>query len=411
MAVCTELYVNPSNLVRVLQCVYPDGRKTVIKEIERPRGNSLTSLEADIPRSLSHRNICRIIGSSIVQKSSESFLCIEMEKGDTDLSQEIRRRGRQSWTEGEIWNMLGQTVAGFRHAQRQNVCHRDVKPHNLLLQSTGRVIITDFGTAKFCSLSCIAPHTLQGTVNYLSPELLHHYYRLIQSGCGGKPTHNPFKSDVYSLGLTFIEMIRGKFPLEMRNPNRIPEKTEEVLGELHCSEELKMILGAMVEPDSDFRPDFLQLAFQIEFVLSLNLDKIRLLPSNFLSEDRSPVTPYCPEFTISSLIRSTCDSCGMRLELSHLMLSCGHKLCLSIGCLDRLDASSTCPLCQERMGPTYIEICPECRNKPVMKQLSTCAHSFCQTCFCGWRRLPYEPRCSLCKHPLSPEDLQDLLQT
>lgn len=87
----------------------------------------------------------------------------------------------------------------------KKISHRDIKPKNLLLLDSN-LKVGDFGVAKFCSsaLDNSELHTLIGTREYLSPVLA--AAMLQQAGAGGDVQHDLEKSDVFSLGITFLQL-------------------------------------------------------------------------------------------------------------------------------------------------------------------------------------------------------------
>lgn len=399
-----ELYFNPANGARIFLSRNSDGKEVVVKEVERSADTALSSMvaEGDLPKSLDHVNICKVYSWEIVSRDGSCFLRIEMEKGDSDLGYELSKRSH-AWTEEEIWNMLSQTVSGFRYAQKRNVCHRDVKPHNILIKSNGQVLISDFGTAKLVTMSGLNQHTLQGTPNYLSPELFLFYTKLINGEQGGRPVYDPYRSDVYSLGLSFIEMIRLRFPGEMRNPLHIANTTERILANLNCSEDLKVLLSAMVEPEAEYRPDFLQLAKMIGVIRNCKLKFVAPMESNYSKSIRRTISlaPNAP--SISTTLQSRCHLCRCLLELEHISLECNHQFCMSVGCLEAI-SQGNCPVCNRACCITLQEICIECRKRSATWHHSVCGRGYCKNCASSWRQLPHTPKCISCRQPLVLEE-------
>ena len=96
---------------------------------------------------------------------------------------------------------IGRDVAGaLQHAHENGIIHRDIKPSNLLLDSTGKIWVTDFGLAMASDMSNLtATGDVLGTLRYMSPE-----QATGQRGVVDRRT------DVYSLGITLYEMATGK---------------------------------------------------------------------------------------------------------------------------------------------------------------------------------------------------------
>lgn len=90
------------------------------------------------------------------------------------------------------------------YAHIRNVLHGNVKPSNILMEMTGRVVLADFGIAKMITETKVKhPGIIKQTQNYLAPELI-----------AGGPESN--LADIFSLGVIFLEMIIGKFPFSSK---------------------------------------------------------------------------------------------------------------------------------------------------------------------------------------------------
>ena len=100
-----------------------------------------------------------------------------------------------------------QVASALSLAHRNNIIHRDVKPHNILMTADGTAKITDFGIAKAVSDGTIINDSgvIMGSVHYFSPE---------QS----RGQYVDEKSDIYSLGIVLYEMITGRVPFDADNP-------------------------------------------------------------------------------------------------------------------------------------------------------------------------------------------------
>jgi eukaryotic-like serine/threonine-protein kinase len=96
--------------------------------------------------------------------------------------------------------IMQQIVSAIANAHHNGIVHRDVKPQNILMDSDGNVKITDFGIAMALSATAhTKTNSVIGTVHYLSPE----------QARGGMATK---KSDIYSLGIVFYELLSGELP-------------------------------------------------------------------------------------------------------------------------------------------------------------------------------------------------------
>ena len=151
--------------------------------------------EVRIARQVSHPNVCRMF--DIGDADGITFLTMEYVDGE-DLSSLVRRIGRLSTDKAT--EIARQTCAGLAAAHDRGVIHRDLKPANLMLDSTGRIRITDFGLAGIAA-TIQGAEVRAGTPAYMAPEQL-----------AGKEV--TIKSDLYSLGLVLYEILTGKRAFE-----------------------------------------------------------------------------------------------------------------------------------------------------------------------------------------------------
>ena len=153
-------------------------------------------LEAVTVAKLSHPNIVRV---HALRQAAEDlhFIVMQYIPGRT-IERVVRETGPLPID--VVRTIIGQVAHALAYAHRRGVVHRDVKPANIMLDSTGDVVVTDFGIAKVAT----APsHTLTGSVvgtpAYMSPEQ-----------CFAQPLTGA--SDQYSLGVVAFEMITGQVP-------------------------------------------------------------------------------------------------------------------------------------------------------------------------------------------------------
>jgi eukaryotic-like serine/threonine-protein kinase len=104
-----------------------------------------------------------------------------------------------------------QILSALRFAHRHGIVHRDIKPHNVLVDSEGRVKVTDFGIARAGTSQMTETGSIVGTAQYLSPE----------QARGGEV--DP-RSDLYSLGVVLYELLTGKTPFDGDTPVEIAMK-------------------------------------------------------------------------------------------------------------------------------------------------------------------------------------------
>ncbi len=157
--------------------------------------------EARACASLNHSNIVRVI--NVGTHEGRPYMASELVKGKS-LKDELDIRGKFSFREAaDLMYQLCEAVA-FAHAHL--VVHRDIKPNNVYLTPDGTVKLGDFGIAYFeNSRRVTKSEVIVGSVHYMAPEVSQ----------GKTPT---FQSDIYSIGITFFELITGKVPYDGANP-------------------------------------------------------------------------------------------------------------------------------------------------------------------------------------------------
>jgi serine/threonine-protein kinase len=104
-----------------------------------------------------------------------------------------------------------QILAALRFAHRNGIVHRDIKPHNCLVDAEGHVKVTDFGIARAGASQMTEEGSIIGTAQYLSPEQ-------------ARGTQVDQTSDLYSLGIVLYEMLTGNVPFTGDSPVEIAMK-------------------------------------------------------------------------------------------------------------------------------------------------------------------------------------------
>jgi serine/threonine-protein kinase len=120
-----------------------------------------------------------------------------------------------------------QMLVAARFAHRRNVIHRDLKPHNVILDAEDNVKVTDFGIARAGASDITEVGAIMGTAQYLSPEQAQ-----------GRPVTEA--SDLYSIGIVLFEMLTGRAPFEgdsavavaLKHVNQSPPSPRELKPEL-----------------------------------------------------------------------------------------------------------------------------------------------------------------------------------
>ncbi len=161
--------------------------------------------ESQAAASLSHPNILNIydVGAEEVEGKKIYYIVMEFINGKT-LKDIIKNKGKLS--PQETINYSLQMAEALKHAHRNHIVHRDIKPHNMMITEDNRLKVTDFGIARAVTSSTVTTSSnVLGSVHYFSPE----------QARGG---YTDEKSDIYSLGIVMYEMITGKVPYDGDSP-------------------------------------------------------------------------------------------------------------------------------------------------------------------------------------------------
>ncbi|OMJ95186.1 hypothetical protein SteCoe_1565 [Stentor coeruleus] len=210
-------------------------------------------------------NIVKIYKADLSQSNNRYFVRVIMEYYEEgDLKKLIRSRlPNNYWSEGELLNHLLLLVETFALLETRKVAHRDIKPENIFVSDFGkRLIVGDLGSAKE-KIKNIS-ETIAGTPLYLSPEVRKAYSDHLMGNTLYNFSHDPFKSDVYSLGLTFLYMASLRECTDLLQMGDLEIKTQNRINELERYPSLKNILSKMLAFNKDQRISFSELFEEIK---------------------------------------------------------------------------------------------------------------------------------------------------
>jgi beta-lactam-binding protein with PASTA domain len=255
------------------------GRQVAVKLLDRRNASDAEFVErfrreASSAASLSHPNIVAVFDRG--EWDGTYYIAMEY-LGGRQLKALIRETGPLAPL--QAIDIASQVLAAARFAHQRGVVHRDLKPHNVMVDVEGRVKVTDFGIARAGASEITETGSIIGTVQYLSPEQA--------QGQAVSP-----RSDLYSVGVMLYELLTGRLPFDGDSAVTIALKQIRELPAAPSalnpavSPELDAIVRRALEKDPDDR-----FADADEFLAALEGERERL---------RWPVSDRTAEFAAAA---------------------------------------------------------------------------------------------------------------
>ena len=218
--------------------------------------------EFELLYSLKNPNIMRIYKLQIKSLDiTTSCLYVLMERAQIDWNIEVKHRklAKKYYKETEIISILKQLSQGLYFLQKNKIAHRDIKPQNILIFPNNIYKIADMGEAKEIDKNRMQIATLRGSELFMSP-LLYEGLKYNKKNI----RHNPYKSDMFSLGLCFLYAICLNLKVleyirEMKDMNSIKSILNKFLDKNIYSNKLIEIIYRMIDLQEEKRFDFEEL--------------------------------------------------------------------------------------------------------------------------------------------------------
>jgi serine/threonine protein kinase len=219
------------------------GGTVALKQLDRTPGLVEELVERRLSRELAamvalkgHPNIVQV--EEMISAPGGPVIVMEFMDGGSVAS----LLGHTSPSAQRIAHIAACVAAGLSAAHGAGIVHRDVKPHNVLLNQFGQVKLCDFGIAAILKSSEMQTRTTSLSVRYASPE------ELDNDPDVGPPT------DVYSLGASVYHLLNGAPPSFKNRPVPDPDVTVVRRGNDTVRQTLCMIVDECLQPDADRRP-------------------------------------------------------------------------------------------------------------------------------------------------------------
>jgi eukaryotic-like serine/threonine-protein kinase len=187
------------------------GRRVALKLLHRrfaedPEFVERFRREASSAAGLNHPNIVQVFDRGAWDGTY--YIAMELLAG-RNLKQVVREHG--ALDPALAVDIVLQILKAARFAHRRGVVHRDIKPHNVIVDEEGRAKVTDFGIARAGASDMTETGSIMGTAQYLSPEQAQ-----------GHPVDA--RSDLYSIGVVLYELLTGAPPFDADSPVTIALK-------------------------------------------------------------------------------------------------------------------------------------------------------------------------------------------
>ncbi|XP_033121668.1 serine/threonine-protein kinase 3-like [Anneissia japonica] len=211
-----SLTKKPEEVFDVLEKLGEGSYGSVFKAMHKESGQVLAikqvPVDTDLQEIIKEISIMQQCDSPFVVKYYGSYfkntdLWIVMEYCGAGSVSDIMRRRNKVLTEGEIATILQYTLKGLEYLHFMRKIHRDIKAGNILLNTEGHAKLADFGVAGQLTDTMAKRNTVIGTPFWMAPEVIQE----IGYDC---------KADIWSLGITALEMAEGKPPYADIHPMR-----------------------------------------------------------------------------------------------------------------------------------------------------------------------------------------------
>eukprot|EP00752_Nemacystus_decipiens_P012663 g11217.t1 len=218
---------------------FDDDDQDGVRELIRLEMNTLWRLD--------HPNVVRLVDVFTSPTRSKTFVVVEAVSGGGDLFEAIAAKGRLNDDSARYY--FAQLLDAVEHCHARGVCHRNIKPENVLLDARGNVKLTGFALAGLFDPSLGDNHVENllhatcGTPDYTAPEVVQGF------------AYEGAAADVWSLGVTLYAMLAGYLPFEADSLPAVFDKAQagDFKAAPEMSVEARSLLDCMLEPDPESR--------------------------------------------------------------------------------------------------------------------------------------------------------------
>ncbi|OCT92925.1 hypothetical protein XELAEV_18015992mg [Xenopus laevis] len=238
---------------------------TIVKDIENKKR---ILQEVDILEAVKgHKNVIGFYGAfyhpASVKMPEREGLWISMERWSGVSVQDLINT-RRSLSEDWIAYICREVLQGLCHLHKQNVIHHDLRPQNIIVTSSADVKITDFSSATMGTSSV----STSGTIPYMAPEVL--------SNISTKIIRYNSKADIWSLGISALEMAEGYYPFSRYPENKLMKRVMHgpapTLLWDKWSDNFRAFIREILQKNAAWRPSAEQLLLH-PFILNISNER------------------------------------------------------------------------------------------------------------------------------------------
>ena len=184
---------------------------------------------------LDHQNVIKVY--NYFRYDCFFFLILELCNGGT-LADRIKENLS---SQDQILSYMLDIIEALVFCHQQNIAHRDIKPQNIFIDEHHHAKVADFGLSSVLKARQDLVDTACGSPNYLAPEIY------------SQEAYDPFKADVFALGVTFYQMLVKKLPWPEEITTAGPERPTPVFPRM-LGHNMTSLLKAMLDLDPNKRP-------------------------------------------------------------------------------------------------------------------------------------------------------------
>ena len=284
---------------------------------------------------LVHRNLLQLEQHHILQVNHKPYLVIVSQYAGKLLVRDMgnRKASGKPYNPSELREIVSQIASALQHMKDRNFAHRSVSPYSIFVKKN-QAVLGNFGTISSLH-DMTARSSIEGYAYYSSPAII----SANQQG-QTEVSHNAYQSDVYSLGITMLEMCVISTGGDFFDHVLSREEIERHIAKLQLPSDLQSILIGMLDANETERMT------TAEVISSLTQPVKAILMVSASIFDSLSIT----QSDISIVRRPNCSMCGRRNAKE---LSCGHGICPRL-CKDQLRTNGRrCPTCNTKVRKSF----------------------------------------------------------